>query len=110
MHKSKITECRSTSDCDEEEVARNNGTSNYQQSRTAVKLHVDQMMRNRNFEAHNDVVERGSVTKSQKGNKAHVERNVESVFSGRHKDNVPKEIPVVSVMTLHWLLASEVVV
>ena len=31
-----------------------------------------------------------------------------SVFSGRHMDNVPKETPVVSVMTIYWLL--EVVV
>ena len=34
----------------------------------------------------------------------------ESVFSGRHKDNVPTEIPAVSVMTLHKLLEREVVV
>ena len=46
----------------------------------------------------NDVVEEGSVTKSQKGKKAHVERKV-GVFIGRHTDNVPKETHVVSVMT-----------
>ena len=34
----------------------------------------------------------------------------ESVFSGRHQDNVPKDILVVSVMTLYFLLATEVVV
>ena len=38
---------------------------NDQQLKTAVKLHIDQMMRNRNFKTRNDVVERGSVTKSQ---------------------------------------------
>ena len=64
----------------DQEVAPKNGTPNYQQLKTAVKLHIDQMMRNRNFTARNDVVERGSVTKSQKGNKANVERKVE-VFS-----------------------------
>ena len=51
--------------CDQE-VAPNDGTPNYQQLKTAVKLHIDQMMRNRNFKARNDVVERCSVTKSQK--------------------------------------------
>ena len=40
-----------------------------QQLKTAVKLHIDQMMRTRNFRVRNDAVERGSVTKSQKGRK-----------------------------------------
>ena len=42
----------------------------------SVKLHIDQMMRTRNFRVRSEVVERGSVTKSQKGKKAHVERKV----------------------------------
>ena len=49
------------------EVAPNDGTPNYQQLKTAVKLHIDQMMRNRDFRARNDVVERGSVTQRHKG-------------------------------------------
>ena len=53
---------------------------NYLKLKTAVKLHIDQLMRTRNFRVRNDVVERGSVTKSQKGKKAYVERN-ERVFS-----------------------------
>ena len=65
----------------------------------AVKLQIDQMMRNRNFRGRNDVVERGSITKSQKGNKAFDERKVGECFSGKHTDNVPKETHVVSVMT-----------
>ena len=64
-----------------------------------MKLRVDQMMRKRNFKARNDVVERGSVTKSLKR-----KQSLECVFSGKHKDNVPKDTPVVSDMTLHWLL------
>ena len=60
----------------DQEVARNNGTPNYHQLKTSVKLHVDQMMRTRNFRAQNDVVERGSVTESRKGNKPCVERKV----------------------------------
>ena len=64
----------------DQEVSRNNGTPNYKQLKTAVKLHTGQMMRTRNFNARNGVVERGSVTKSQKGNKAHVERKVGECF------------------------------
>ena len=45
-----------------------------------MKLHIDQMVRNRNLRVWNDVVERGSVTKSQKGNKAYVEREVGECF------------------------------
>ena len=67
--------------------------------KTSVKLHIDQMMRTRNFRVRNEVVERGSVTKDRKGKKTHVERIVGECFSGRHMDNVPKETHVVSVMT-----------
>ena len=93
-------------DCDgainDQEVARNDGTPNYQQSKTAVKLHVDQMMRNHNFKVGNDVLERGSVTKSQKGTKPMLRGKLESVYSGKHTDNVPKETHIVSVMTLYF--------
>ena len=63
--------------CDQE-VARNSGTPKYQQlKKTAVNLRNGQMVRSRNFRVRNDVVERGSVTKTQKkGNKACVERRV----------------------------------
>ena len=64
-----------------QEVVRNSGTPNYQQLKTAAKLQIDRMMRNRNFKARNDVVERCSVTKSQKGNKACVEESGRVVFS-----------------------------
>ena len=64
----------------DQEVARNQGKSNYHQLNTTVKLHIDPMMRNRNFRARNDVVEHGSVIKSQEGNKADVERKVGECF------------------------------
>ena len=51
-------------------------------------------------------MERGSVTRSQKGNTAYVESVIGSVFSGRHMDNVLKETHVASVMT-HWPLETE---
>ena len=51
----------------DQEVARNNGTPNYQHLKRAVKLHIDQMMRTRKFRVRSDVVEGGSVTRSQKG-------------------------------------------
>ena len=51
-----------------------NEKPNYQQLKTAVKLHIHQMS------VRNDVVERGPVTKSQKGKKAYVERKVGECF------------------------------
>ena len=64
------------------EVARNNGTPNYQQLKTAVKLHIDLLMRNGNFRVRNDVVERRSVTKTQKKRKQSVRgKESERMFS-----------------------------
>ena len=83
LHKSKLqnsAQLRTVMALYDQEVARNNWTPNYQQLRTAVKPHIDQMTRNLNFKARSDVVERGSVTKSQKGNEAYVERNVGECF------------------------------
>ena len=57
-----------------------NGQTSYLRLKTSVKLHIDQMMRIRNFRVRNKVVERRAVTKSQKGKKAYVERNVEECF------------------------------
>ena len=65
----------------DQDVARNNGTPNYQQLKIAVKLSSYQMARNRNFRVRNDVVERGAFTKSQKSKKAYVERKVGGVSS-----------------------------
>ena len=39
--------------------------------KTAVKLHIDQMMRTQNFRVRNEVVERGSVTKSHRRKGSH---------------------------------------
>ena len=41
-----------------------------------------------------------SHQESKKETKLVMRGKWESVFSGKHKDNVPKETPVVSVMTL----------
>ena len=49
----------------DQETARTKG-SNDHKLKTAVKFHIDQMMRTRNFRDRNDVVERRSVNKSQK--------------------------------------------
>ena len=54
---------------------------NYEQMKTAVHLHIDQMMSTRNSRVRSEVVERGSVTESQKGKKAYVERKVGECFS-----------------------------
>ena len=60
----------------DQETARNNWQTHYLRLKTAVKLHIDQMMRTRNFRVRNEVVERGSVTKSLRGKKGCVERKV----------------------------------
>ena len=83
----------------DQEVSRNNGTPNYQQLKTAVKLHNDEMMRNRNFRVRIDVVERGSVTKSRKGNNAHVGRKIRVFSVESTRTMFQKETHAVSVMT-----------
>ena len=83
----------------DQEVARNNGTPNYQQLKTAVKFHIDPMMRNRNFRAQNDVMERSQLPRVEKETKHASKGKWESVFSGKHTDNVPVETQKVSVMT-----------
>ena len=88
----------------DQETVRNNGKTNYLRLKTAIQLHIDQMMRTRNFRVRNEVVERGSVTKSQKERKSTLRGKWESVFSGR-MDNVPQEIHVVLVMTQRPLAA-----
>ena len=50
----------------DQETARDNGQPNYSRLKTALKLHIDQMMRTRKIRVRSDVVERGSVTRSQK--------------------------------------------
>ena len=64
----------------DQETVRNNGQRSYVRLKTSVKLHIDQMMRTRNFRVWNEVVERGAVTKSQKGKKAYVGRKVGECF------------------------------
>ena len=55
--------------CEQENV-RNNEPPNYSRLKTAVGRHVDQTMRTRNFRARNEIVERGTVTKSRNGRKS----------------------------------------
>ena len=60
----------------EKEKNRNNEQPNYSRLKIAVRRHIDQQMRTRNFRARNEIVERGAVTKRPKGRKAVVERKV----------------------------------
>ena len=75
----------------DQETSRNK-KPNCQQLKSALKLHIDQMMRTRNFRVRNDVVE------VKKGRKPTLRGKWRSVFSGRHMDNVPEETHVVSVV------------
>ena len=58
------------------ETVRNNGQPSYSRLKTSVRLRIDQTMRTRNFRVRNETVEKGPVTKSQKGKKAYVEKKV----------------------------------
>ena len=83
-----------------QETARNNGNPNYDRLKTAVKLRNDQMMMTRNFRVRSEVVERGSLTRSQKRERKPTLRGkLQIAFSGKQLDNVRKETHVVSVMT-----------
>ena len=74
----------SASDCldlYDQETVRNNGQTSYLRLKTSVKLHIDQMIRTRNFRVRDEVVEIGAVTKTQKGKRACVESEVGECFS-----------------------------
>ena len=64
----------------DQETVRNNGQTSFSRLKTSARLHVDQMMRSRNFRVWNEVAEKGAVTRSQKGKKAYVERKVGQCF------------------------------
>ena len=64
----------------DQETVRNNGQTSYSRFKTSVKLHIDQLMRTRNFRVRSEAVERGAVTKSQKGKRAYVEKKVGQCF------------------------------
>ena len=49
----------------EQENIRNNGQTSCSRLKTAVRRHIGQVMRTRNFRALNEIVERGTVTKSR---------------------------------------------
>ena len=66
----------------DQETVWNNGQTSCLRLKTSVKLHIDQMMRTRNFRVRSEVVERGAVTKSHKGKKAYVERKVGECSKG----------------------------
>ena len=85
----------------DQEVARNNGEPNqHQQLKTAVKLHIDQMMQKSKLQSPNTMLwNEDQLPRVKKETKPTLRGKWESVFSRRHKDNVPKETLVVSVMT-----------
>ena len=59
---------------------RNNEPPSYSRLKTTVRRHIDQTMMTRNFRARNEIVDRGAVTKSQKGRQASVDRKVGECF------------------------------
>ena len=64
----------------DQETIQNNGQVSHLRLKTSVRLCVDQTVRTRNFRGLNEIVERGSKSKNQKGKKAYVERKVGECF------------------------------
>ena len=64
----------------DQKTVRNNGQTSYSRLKISVRRHIDQMKRTQNFRVRSEVVERGAVTKGQKGKKAYVERKVGECF------------------------------
>ena len=93
----------------EQENIRNNEQLRLSRLKTSARRHIDQTMRTRNFRVQNETVEGGSVTKSQKERKRTMRGKCESVFSGRHVDNVQKETHEVSVLTDQYMETCTVV-
>ena len=63
-----------------QETVRNNGQPSYSKLKTAVRIHTDQTTRTRNFRVRNEIVERGAVSKGQKGKNAYVGRKVRESY------------------------------
>ena len=94
----------------DQEVARDNdGTRNYQQLKKNCS-ETSCFEKSENQSTERCCGKEFSHQESKKERKHALRRKWESVFSGKHKDNVPKEIPVVSVMTFYKLLETEVAV
>ena len=68
LYKSKLQDSeqlRTVLDLYDQETVRNNVQPSHTRLKTSVRLHIDLMMRTRNFRVRNEIVERGAVTKSQ---------------------------------------------
>ena len=72
----------------DQESVRSNGQPSY--SKTSVRLFIDQTTRTRNFRVRNETVERGTVTKSQKGKKAYVGTRVGECHQWKAKEQCSK--------------------
>ena len=75
----------------DQETVRNNGQPSDPRLKTSVRLHIDQTIITRNFRVRNEIVERGAVTKSQKGKKAYVERKVGECYQWKANGQCSKE-------------------
>ena len=82
----------------DQEVDRNNGEPNYQELKNCSETPHWSDDHTLNFRVGSDVVERTSPRVNMERKPA-LRRKWESVFSGRHMDDVPKETHEVSVIT-----------
>ena len=75
----------------DQETVRNSRQTSYLRLKASVKLHTDQMMRTRNFRVPSEVLECEQSPRVKKERKPTLRGKCESLFSGRHMDNVFKE-------------------
>ena len=95
--------------CDQE-VARNNGTQNYQQLENCSETSYWSDAEKSEFESPERCCGTGFNHQESKRKQSQCWKESGRVFSVESTlDNVPMETPVVSVMTLYWLLETEVV-
>ena len=74
----------------EQENIRYNEQRSYSRLKTSVRRHIDQTMRTKNFRGGKEIVERGAVTKSQKGRKVSVERRVGECYQWKATEHCSK--------------------
>ena len=67
----------------DQETVRNNRETSYSRLKPSARMYIDRRMRCRNLRARNEMIDRGAVPWSRKGNKANVERKVGDCWQWR---------------------------
>ena len=74
----------------EQEIHQDRSRPSYQQLKTVVRKHIDQMIRTRSFKVRNQRIGTGVLVKSQEGKMSALGGGKENAISGKQKDSVPR--------------------